>query len=129
MVRNKFSCCLLLILVLLCHGCSMARYKIKSDGLKYATSLSPVLNDSRGKNLYLHEDLDPLGDFEFSRHGGMGGTIDIAEELNREVEKLKGEGIVNLCFRVGNTLGGQSVVVTGTVVSRKALRSGRENGP
>lgn len=114
-----------LSLPLLFQSCSMARYPITATGLRYATSLSPVLQDSRGKNLYFQEDLAPLGDFEFSRRGGMGDTpLDLSEDLNREVERRKGEGIVNLSFRVKNTFGGQDVTVTGTVVSRKASRTG-----
>ena len=102
----------------------MARYSITSTGLKYATSLSPVLQDSRGKNLYVNEDLAPLGNFEFSRHGGFGGNpVDISDDLNREIEQRKGEGIVNLSFQVRNSFFGQNVTVTGTVVSRKALNS------
>ncbi len=106
-------------------SCSAARYGIKANGLKYATSLSPVLQDAKGKNLYINEDLTPLGSFEFTRRGGMGGaTLDLSDDLNREVEQRKGEGIVNLAFTVKNTFGGQTMTVTGTVVAAKGSRAG-----
>jgi len=118
-----------LILILLCQGCSIAQYPITATELKYATSLSPVLLNSSGKTLYINEDLAPLGDFEFSHHGGMGNTpVNISEDLNREVEQRKGEGIVNLSFEVKTALVGQTVTVTGTVVSRKGSRSSGVEG-
>jgi hypothetical protein len=99
----------------------MAKYPIKCDGLKYAASLSPVLQDSSGKNLYINEDLLPLGNFEFSRYGSMGGSpVDISDDLNKEVEKLNGEGIVGLSFRISNSLFlFQNVAISGTIVSKK----------
>ncbi len=125
--RGSRGCLVLacLAVVPLLAGCAAARYGIKTDGLKYAASLSPVLQDAKGRNLYLNEDLAPLGDFEFTRRGGMGGSVvDLSDQLNQEVERRKGEGIVNLAFTVANTLGGQTLTVTGTVVKAKDSRAG-----
>ncbi len=120
-------------------GCAGASYSVSADRLKYPASLSPALQDGRGKTLSLDDDLQPAGDFSFSRtsvgflYGMTGTTIDLSDDLNREVEARRGEGIVRLALRPKLCAsswffpltilpfypGCQNVSVTGTVVTRK----------
>ncbi len=124
---------------MLLAGCAGADYRISADRLRYPASLSPVLPDTRGKPLYLDEDLKSVGEFSFSRtsvgylYGMTGSPIDISDNLNDEVERRQGEGIVRLSFTASNCAsswffpltvlpfypGCQNVTVTGTVVTRK----------
>lgn len=129
----------LVVMSLMLAGCAGARYRISADRLMYPVSLSPVLPDGQGKPLYLNEDLQPVGEFSFSRtsvgylYGMTGTSIDISDNLNGEVERRQGEGIVRLSLRSGICAsssffpltvlpfypGCQNLTVTGTVVTRK----------
>jgi len=120
-------------------ACAGTHYRISADRLKYPTSLSPVLPDGQGKPLYLGEDLQPVGEFSFKRtsvgylYGMTGTAIDLSDNLNGEVERRQGEGIVRLSLRAENCAsswffpltvlpfypGCQDLTVTGTVVTRK----------
>ncbi len=120
-------------------GCAGAHYKISADRLRYPASLSPVLPDERGRPLYLGENLQPVGEFSFNRtsvgcfYSMTGEAIDLSDDLNREVERRQGEGIVLLSLRSGVCAssmffpltvlplypGCQNLTVTGTVVTRK----------
>ncbi len=120
-------------------GCAGAHYGISADRLRYPASLSPVLPDGQGKPLYLGEELHPVGEFSFSRtsvgflYSVTGTAIDLSDNLNSEVERRQGEGIVLLSLRAGNCAtswsfpltvlpfypGCQNLTVTGTVVTRK----------
>ncbi len=124
---------------LLLGGCAGSQYTISAHRLKYPTSLSPVLPDERGKPLYLDEDLQRVGEFSFSRtsvgflYGVTGTSIDISHNLNGEVERRHGEGVVLLSLRTEVCAsswffpltilpfypGCQNLTVTGTVVARK----------
>ena len=129
----------LVVMSLMLAGCAGAHYRISADRLKYPTSLSPVLPDGQGKPLYLGEDLQPVGEFSFNRgsvgylYGMTGTTIDLSDNLNGEVERWQGEGIVRLSLTAKNCAsswlfpltvlpfypGCQDLAVTGTVVTRK----------
>lgn len=136
--------------MLILAGCAGAHYSISADRLKYPTSLSPVLPDCQGKPLYLGEDLQPVGEFSFERtsvgfvYSMTGTAIDLSDNLNGEVERRQGEGIVRLSLRAGNCAsswffpltvlpfypGCQTFTVTGTVVVRKSSGGGQERtGP
>lgn len=124
---------------LLLAGCAGAHYTVSADRLKYPASLSPVLPDEQGKPLYLDEDLEPVGEFSFRRtsygflYGLTGTRVDISGDLNGEVERRRGEGIVRLSLTAANCAtswffpftvlpfypGCQNLTVTGTVVVRK----------
>lgn len=125
--------------VLVLVGCAGAHYRISADRLKYPASLSPVLPDEQGKPLYLDEDLRAVGEFSFSRtsvgylYSLTGTAIDLSDNLNGEVERRQGEGIVRLSLRTSTCAsswyipltvlpfypGCQNLTVTGTVVTRK----------
>jgi len=127
---------------LILAGCAGAHYRISADRLRYPTSLSPVLPDGGGKPLYLGEDLRPVGEFSFERksvgflYGLTGTAIDLSDNLNDEVERRQGEGIVRLSLRAVTCEsswyfpftvlpfypGCQNLTVTGTVVVRKSAR-------
>ncbi len=131
---------------LILTGCAGARYRISADRLRYPASLSPVLPDEEGRPAYLGESLKPVGRFSFNRtsvgfvYGVTGTAIDLSDDLNREVERRQGEGIVQLSLRPENcasswffpfTLlpfypGCHNLTVTGTVIVRN--REGRESG-
>jgi hypothetical protein len=138
----------LLLLFLLLQGCAGARYPITAGGLKYATSFSPVLPGENGKPLYIDEDLAPLGDFDFTRtpvgllYSGTRTTVDLSDDLNREVERLNGQGIVGLSIKVRECVtswlfpltvlpfypGCHTVSVSGTVVARKGAGAAGQGG-
>ncbi len=129
----------LAVMVLVLAGCAGARYNVSADRLKYPASLSPVLPDERGKPLYLGEDLQPLGEFSFTRtpigflYSIIRSDVDLSDSLNGEVERRHGEGIVLLSVRAETCAsswffpltvlpfypGCQNLTVTGTVVTRK----------
>ncbi len=129
----------LVVTSLMLAGCAGAHYRISADRLRYPASLSPVLPDGQGRPLYLDDDLQPVGEFSFSRtsvgfiYGLTGTAVDLSDNLNGEVERRHGEGIVRLSLRAGtcgsNWLfpltvlpfypGCQNLTVTGTVVTRK----------
>jgi len=126
-------------MALLLASCAGAHYRISADRLRYPASLSPVLPDGQGKPLSLDKDLQPLGEFAFTRtsvgffYSMTGTAIDLSDDLNREVETRRGEGIVRLALRPKLCAtswffpltilpiypGCQNVSVTGTVVTRK----------
>ena len=134
----------LVVMSLMVAGCAGARYRISADRLRYPVSLSPVLPDGQGKPLYLDEDLQPVGQFSFSRtsvgylYGMTGTAIDLSDNLNGEVERRQGEGIVRLSLRTSTCAsswyipltvlpfypGCQNLTVTGTVVTRKPAVGG-----
>ncbi len=121
-------------------GCAGAHYRVSVDRLRYPASLSFALPNEQGKPLHMGRDLDPVGEFAFTRtsvgylYGLTGTAIDLSDDLNREVETRRGEGIVRLAFRPKTCAsswffpltilpfypGCQNLTVTGTVVSRKA---------
>ena len=130
-------------------GCAGAHYNISADRLIYPTSLSPVLPDGQGKPLYLDEDLQRVGEFSFRRtsigflYGMTGTAIDLSDDLNREVRRRRGEGIVGLSLRsdaCGSSWffpltvlpfypGCQNLTVTGTVVTRRPAAAPRTPRP
>lgn len=129
---------------LLLAGCAGAHYRISANRLIYPTSLSPVLPDGQGRPLYLDEDLRRVGEFSFRRtsigflYGMTGTAIDLSDDLNREVQRRQGEGIVGLSLRsdaCGSSWffpltvlpfypGCQNLTVTGTVVTRRPVAGG-----
>ncbi len=124
---------------LILAGCAGANFRVKADRLKYPASLSPVLPDAQGKPLRLGRELRPVGEFAFDRtsvgfvYGMTGTTVDLSDDLNREVETRRGEGIVRLALRPKLCVsswffpltilpiypGCQNIAVSGTVVTRK----------
>ncbi len=140
MGRNpKGRLLVLVVSALFLAGCAGAHTTITADRLKYPVSLSPALPDEKGKPLHLDKELRPVGDFGFSRtavgylYSLTDATIDISDELNREVESRNGKGIVDLSLEVRNCAsswffpltaipfypGCQNLSVTGTVVERE----------
>jgi hypothetical protein len=120
-------------------ACAGARYDFAADHARYPISFSPALPDDKGTILYLGHELESKGSFEFSRnqlsfiYGATSGTVDVSEEINAEVAKRGGDGVVALTLRNTNCFtnylfplpllpfypGCQVVTVTGTVVSEK----------
>jgi hypothetical protein len=127
------------VVALLLAGCAGAHYKVSADRLKYPASLSIALPDGQGKPLYLDKDLQRVGEFSFTRtsvgfiYSATGTAIDLSDDLNREVQRRQGEGIVGLSLRsdaCGSSWffpltvlpfypGCQNLTVTGTVVTRR----------
>ena len=144
-MRLQAVMCLVAIALMLA-ACAGSHYDISADRLNYPASLSPVLHDEQGKPCYLGEDLNSLGTFSFQMtsvgflYSLIGTSIDLSDELNREVERLQGEGIVLLSLRSRTCSsswffpltafpiypGCQYVTVSGTVVARKPV--GRVSG-
>jgi hypothetical protein len=120
-------------------GCAGARYDFGAEHARYPISFSPALPDDKGTILYLGHELESKGSFEFSTYklgflySATSGTIDVSDQINAEVAKRGGEGVVALALRNTNCFtnylfplpllpfypGCQVVTVTGTVVSAK----------
>ncbi len=126
-------------MALLLAGCAGAQSMISADRLRYPASLSPVLPDERGKPLYLGEDLESVGEFSFTRtpigflYSIIRSDVDVSDNLNGEVERRRGKGIVLLSVRAETCVsswffpltvlpfypGCQNLTVSGTIVTRK----------
>jgi hypothetical protein len=120
-------------------GCAGARYDFAADHARYPVSFSPALPDDKGTILYLGHELESKGSFEFSTYqlgflyGVTSGTVDVSDQINAEVVKRGGEGVVGLALQNTNCFtnylfplpllpfypGCQVVTVRGTVVSAK----------
>jgi hypothetical protein len=120
-------------------GCAGARYDFAAERAQYPISFSPALPDDKGSILYLNRELQSKGEFEIETnkfgffYSATGGTIDLSDELNDEVRKKGGDGIVELTLKNENCWtnylfpfqllpfypGCQGVTVTGTVVKAK----------
>jgi hypothetical protein len=121
-------------------GCAGARFDFAADRARYPVSFSPALPDESGTILYLGHELESKGTFRFETtqigfvYGATGGKIDVSDQINEEVAKRGGEGVVDLVVRNDNCWtnylwpfqllpfypGCQNVTVTGTVVGTKA---------
>ncbi len=92
-------------------GCSGAHASLVAPDAKYPISLSDGVRDSTGR-LVPDEELEVVGAFQsdFSTWGmwwniiSFTGDADISEDVNEQVNAAKGEGIVNLSVRSGNTV-------------------------
>lgn len=83
-------------------GCAGARYDVTAATAKYPLSFSPALPDESGAILRLGEGLDATGFLNIDTttygffYGATGDTVDISEEVNRQVKSQGGEGVVGL---------------------------------
>lgn len=148
-IGSRPSLLLTLVAGLLGLGCAGAHYDVKADSARYPISLSPSLPDSSGNVLYLGEELESRGTFTVEGtelgvfYNATGGTVDLSEDVNREVKRRGGEGVVALSVTTSHcalnwlfplTLlpiwpGCQGVEVKGTVVRRRAdLRAANDGG-
>jgi len=120
-------------------GCAGSRYEFGADHARYPISFSPALPDDKGSILYLGHELESKGSFEFSTihlgfvYGATSGSVDISDQINAEVAKRGGEGVVGLALKNTNCFtnylfplpllpfypGCQVVTVIGTVVRAK----------
>lgn len=119
-------------------GCAGAHYRVSGDGLGYPVSFSRVVHDADGRPLFLGEALEPVGQFVFRKtsvgflYGVTGTTVDLSDDINREVARFHGEAVVSLRMRTENCStswlfpltalpfypGCQNLAVSGTVVTR-----------
>jgi hypothetical protein len=83
-------------------GCAGATYSVVLPTARYPVSLSRVLPDEEGRPLAVGEGLVSLGVFDLDSasvgilYALTGTTIDLSRQLNAQVERLCGEGIVEL---------------------------------
>jgi hypothetical protein len=131
----------LLVVLLAVHaqGCAGARWNARVDSARYPVSFSSVLSDANGQLLFLGEELEQVGEFRLSHtpvgflYGSTTSDLDLSQEINGEVEAVRGEGVVNLTVSARgcgsswlfplNILpfypGCQNVTISGVVVKRK----------
>lgn len=122
-------------------GCAGAQYDIGADRARYPISFSPALPDEKGQILYLGHELESKGSFEVSKiqfgflYSAIASSnlIDISDQVNEEVAKRGGEGVVALSVTTKNCFtnylfplqilpfypGCQVSTISGTVVERK----------
>lgn len=90
-----------LVLIFLLMSCAGARPKVRLDAAKYPVSMSTVVLDQNGNPLPRSQQ-EQVGQFKAKiRAAAMGYSFlplnpcDFSEELNKQVEAVNGEAVVN----------------------------------
>jgi hypothetical protein len=93
---------LLVVLAYTQAGCAGAECNITADRAKYPMSFSRGLPNDTGRTLTVGDGLKVVGSLDIEKtklgflYGLTKGSLDISDELNRQVQTKGGEGVVAL---------------------------------
>lgn len=102
---TRLAMALLLLAVGACHG---ANVNVHANSARYPVSMSSALPDAEGKVLIIGYELQPVGPFRVDTtkygffYGSTKATLDLSDDINNQIERAGGEGIVQFKITTAN---------------------------